>query len=143
VPYGYAAAIEEAARERGFESSRLSIGGVRVKKGDISVDFIDRHPHAARLFADAVAAAQEGPGVANAGEAEAPVVPKCYLLAMKLIPHEEKDERDAQELLKTMDVDEYREARRLVDEHLGPIIAEHLDDLARRIGHAGVEPRYG
>ena len=44
VPYGYADAIEEAARERGFESSRLSIGGVGVKKGDISVDFIDRQP---------------------------------------------------------------------------------------------------
>ena len=125
------------------DDGRRDPGKVRVKKGDISVDFIDRHPHAAQLFADAVAAAQEGPGVANGEEAEAPVVPKRYLLAMKLIPHEEKDERDAQELLKTMDAAEYHEARRLAEKYLGPIIAEHLDDLARQIGHAGVKPRYG
>lgn len=143
VPYGYAEAIEKAARAAGCETSRLSIGGVGVKKGDISVDFIDRHPHAAELFTDAVAAAQAGGKRVGNGEAEAPVVPKHHLLAMKLIPHEEKDEHDVMELLKTISAEEYREVRRLVEEYLGPLDAEHLDALATRIGHAGVEPRYG
>ncbi len=143
VPYGYAEAIERAAREAGCETSRLSIGGVGIKKGDISVDFIDRHPHAAELFADAVAAAQAGGKRVGNGDAEAPVVPKHHLLAMKLIPHDEKSARDVQELLKTMTADEYREARRLVDKYLGYMGTEYLDALGMRIAHAGVEPRYG
>jgi hypothetical protein len=143
VPYGYAQAIEEEARRAGYATSRLSIGGVGVRKGEISVDFIDRHPGAAKLFADAVAVAEKSGERVRVGEGELPVVPKQYLLAMKMVPHEEKDERDAQEILKTMTADEYRQARRLVEEYLGYVDAEHLDSLARRIGHAGVEPRYG
>jgi len=143
VPYGYAEAIEDAAREAGYETSRLSIGGVGLRKGDIAVDFVDRHPHASALFADAVAAARTGGRRAGDGEAEAPVVPRRHLLVMKLIPREPDDERDVVELLKTMGADEYREARGLVEKHLGFLGVEHLDALARRIGHAGVEPRYG
>ncbi len=143
VPYGHAEAIEKAAREAGCETSRLPIGGVGVKKGDIVVDFIDRHPHAEELFADAVAAAQAGGKRVGNGEAEAPVVPKHHLLAMKLIPHDEMSARDVQELLKTMTADEYREARRLVDKYLGYMGTEYLDSLATLIRHAGVEPRYG
>lgn len=139
VPYGYADVIEKAAREAGFETIRLSIGGVGAKKGDLAIDFIDRHPHAAQLFADAVAAAED----ADVGEYNAPVVPKLFLLVMKLLPRQDKDDFDAMEIIKTLSADEYREARGLAEKYPGPLYVEHMDVLARRIGHAGVEPRYG
>ncbi len=143
VPYGYSDAIASSAREAGYRVSELSIGGVGVSGQGVVVDMVHRHPHAAELFADAVTAAQEGDERVDAEGEPVPVVPKMHLIAMKLIPHEEKDERDAQELLKTVSAEEYREARRLVEKHLGYLGVAHMDALARRIGHAGVEPRYG
>ncbi len=143
IPHGYDGAVVEAAREAGYSTSELTIGGVGISGHGVSVDAIHRHPHAARLFTDAVKAAQDGDERRDVEGHVVPVVPKDYLLAMKLIPHEEKDDRDAQELLKTMSAEEYRAARRLVEEYLGFQGTEHLDAIARRLGHAGVEPRYG
>ncbi len=143
VPHGYAEAIVEAAKEAGYRTERLSIGGVGISGQGIAVDAIDRHPHAAELFADAVKAAQDGDKRIDAEGEAVPVVPKMHLIAMKLIPHKEKDDTDVQELLKTITAEEYREVRRAVEKYLGPLDAEHLDSLAVGIGHAGVEPRYG
>jgi hypothetical protein len=143
VPYGYGPAIEKAVRDAGYEPRKLGIGGLGFRKGGIAVDIIDRHPAAPKLFADAVAAARAEASEGVPGGTELPVVPKRFLLAMKLIPHEPDDERDAEELLKTMGKTEYREARRLVEEYLGVVGVEYVEVLARRIGHAGAEPRYG
>ena len=143
VPYGYTDAIMKAAEEAGLRVTELSIGGIGMSGKGVAVDAIHRHPHAAKLFADAVKAAQEGDKPVEVDGEPVPVVPKYHLIAMKLVPREEKDERDVMELLKTVSAEEYREARRLVEKYLGPLDAEHLDALATRIGHAGVEPRYG
>ena len=137
VPYGYSDAIERAARESGFAVRKLGIGGLGIDGENVVVDFIDRAPSLTRLFADAVGAAEERGNVFALGGVEAPVVPKEYLVAMKLVPHEEGDERDVQELLKTMSAEEYREARRLVEKYLGYVTTQYLDALARKIGHAG------
>jgi len=143
VPYGYGPAIEKAVRDAGYEPRKLGIGGVGFRKGGIVVDIIDRHPAASKLFADAVAAARAEASESGRGGDELPVVPKRFLLAMKLIPHEPDDERDAEELLKTMGKTEYREARQLVEQYLGVAGVEYVEALARRIGHAGAERRYG
>lgn len=143
MPCGYAEAIEEAARERGHTSSGLAVGGVKIRNGEIAVNFIDGQPHVAALFADAVKAAEcEGDRI-RVGETETPVVPKQYLIAMKLASFREGDERDVEELLKTVSAQAYREIKGTVVEYLGYAMGNQLDRIARRIGHAGVEPRYG
>ncbi len=143
VPYGYAEAIEKAAREAGYSPSRLAVGGVRIRKGEVAVDFVDGHPHVAAIFADAVKAADREGERGLAGETEIPTVPKRYLIVMKLVPYKEGIERDVQELLKTITAKEYREVRCLVEKYFGYIWTQQLDRTARELGHRGVEPRYG
>ena len=142
VPYGYARAIEEEARKKGFEPVTLGIGGLGIERDEVVVDFIDRHPSLSGLYTEAVEKAQANVQRFGEEELEVPVVPKDYLLAMKLVLHEPKDEEDAEQLMLTMSEEELRAARSLVDRHLGPVGVDHLDTLARRIRHPGAEPRY-
>jgi hypothetical protein len=142
VPYGYGQAIEEELKKEGFEPVTLGIGGLGIERDAVVVDFIDRHPSLSRLYTEAVEKAQANVQRFGEEELEVPVVPKDYLLAMKLVLHETKDEEDAQELMLTMSEEELRAARRLVESHVGAAGVDHLDTLARRIRHPGAEPRY-
>ena len=137
VPYGHTDRVAAVARERGYEVNELSIGGFGIRARRLSIDFIDRHPHLEPLFRDAVARAQEQPERVKVGEAEIPVVPRDYMIAMKLVTREPADERDVEEMLMSVSNGQYPALQELVLRHLGVASVEHLDFLARGVGHPG------
>jgi hypothetical protein len=139
VPHGHVDAIVREARRRGFRVADLNIGGAGIKAPHIMVDFIDRHPELSALFAEAVRAAHRQPKgrwLAFQGR-RVPIVPMNYLIAMKLVTFEPKDERDVTEMLMRLPDRGYAPLRRLVKKHLGYVGAERLDVFARRVGHPG------
>ena len=131
------AAIAKAAIAAGRRLNPLPIGGWALREGGLAVDFIDRHPDFAPLFEAAVEAAQQVGPRRRVGAAKVPVVPKDYLIAMKIATLETKDEQDAESLILTVPDDGYAALRALVKRHLGPIGALRLDAVARRVGHPG------
>jgi len=137
VPYGYRPAIAQAAEGRGLKVHALSIGGCGLTARGIAVDLIDRHPELSALFANAVRAANAGRARVKIGSHSVPVVPLPYLVAMKLVMHEPKDERDVEELLRAYPLKRYAQIRKLVRAELGYPSATYLDSIARRIGHPG------
>lgn len=141
VPYGSAEQIARAARERGYRVTALDIGGFGVLGPGVAVDFIDRRHGLASLFAEAVAAARRSRKRLRVGRASIPVVPRDHLIAMKLATAEAKDERDVQELLRTVKASQYATARSLVVQHLGFYAGERLDRIALALGHAGPKTR--
>lgn len=139
VPHGHVDALVREARGRGFRVTELSIGGAGIKAPGVMVDFIDRHPELSALFAEAVRAARERPRrrwLAFLGR-RVPVVPMNYLIAMKLVTFDPKDDRDVVEMLMRLGDRGYTPLRRLVRKHLGLVGAERLDAFARRVGHPG------
>jgi hypothetical protein len=108
-----------------------------IRHKEIGVDFVDRYPELSRLFAAAVREAQTRGPRAVIGRLSIPVAPKDFLVAMKVGTNEDKDERDAQRLLGTIPVEEYRPLRSLVRRYLGPAGAIRLDVIAAKIGHPG------
>ena len=145
VPHSDMPAVLKAARASGKPFRPLEIGGIAFRLEDVRVDFIDRHPELARLFAAAVTAANKaGPKVRLAGH-RVPVVPKGFLIAMKVATVQEKDDRDAESLILSVPDQEYPRLRSLVRKYLGPVGALRLDDLARKAGHPGPgkKPYYG
>jgi hypothetical protein len=129
--------IARASVAKGFRPKPLSIGGFAVRGGPVTVDFVDRHPELSNLFAGAIRAARRsGPRFA-VGKLKVPVVPKNYLIAMKIATMEEKDEKDAASLVMTISPAGYRALRSFVRRQLGPLLALRLDAIARRAGHAG------
>jgi hypothetical protein len=60
-----------------------------------------------------------------------------FLLAMKLVSGEPKDEIDARRLLEREEL-RYEDARTIVDRHLGAASANRLDVLAREAGRPEV-----
>lgn len=137
VPYGHSDRVAAVAKQKGYRVAELSIGGYGIRAGRVSIDFIDRHPHLEPLFRDAVAAAQEQPERVKVGEAQIPVVPRDYMIAMKLVTREPTDERDVEEMLMGVSKGQYPALQELVLRHLGVAGVEHLDFLARKIGHPG------
>jgi len=137
VPYGHTDRVAAAARDHGYEVSELSIGGYGVRARKLLVDFIDRHPHLSRLFADAVKAAKVQQFQTGEDSIDLPIVPLHHLVAMKLVSAELLDDRDVEELLMKVPEEEYRDLHQLVTEYLGYASAQRLDSLARRIGHPG------
>jgi hypothetical protein len=137
VFHGDLGRIAKASVEKGYRPKPLSIGGFAVRGGSVTVDFVDRHPELSNLFAGAIRAARRsGPRFA-VGKLKVPVVPKNFLIAMKIATMEEKDEKDAASLIMTVPPDGYRSLRSFVRRHLGPLLAMRLDAVARRAGHAG------
>ncbi len=137
VFHGDLGRIAKASVEKGYGRKPLSIGGFAVRGGPVTVDFVDRHPALSDLFAGAIRAARRsGPRFA-VGKWKVPVVPKNYLIAMKIATMEEKDERDAASLIMTVPPEGYRALRSFVRRQLGPLLAMRLDAIARRAGHAG------
>ena len=137
VPYGYVDRVVAVARAKGYKVHALRIGGYGVSAPGMVVDFVDRHPELAQLFSDAVAAAKSRRLRVKVGKASVPVVPIHFLIAMKLVTHELKDERDVQELLRLVAPARYKALRKLVRGYLGYAGATYLDFVARSIGHPG------
>ena len=145
VPHEDMPAVLEVARACGKPFRPLEIGGIAFRLENVWVDFIDRYPELGRLFAAAVAAANEAGAKMRLGGRRVPVVPKEFLIAMKVATMQEKDDRDAESLILSVPDKEYPKLRSLVRKYLGPVGALRLDDLARKAGHPGPgkKPYYG
>jgi hypothetical protein len=139
VPHGYLGSVAQQARRQGYRVTELNIGGFGIKGPRVLVDFIDRHPDLTQLFADAVGAARRQPKSCwlKFGGRRIPVVPREYLIAMKLIVPDPLDERDIAEMVLGLPHDAYSPVRRLVVKYLGHLWADRLDAIARSVGHPG------
>lgn len=125
------AKIENQASAQGVSYGYLHIGGVGVREKGVNVDFIDRRLSGVdRLFSEAI---ENASGEVYVDEIKIPVVSLDYLIAMKMVSGEPKDDNDLKKLLALEKVD-YQNARKIVEKHLGPITAERLDVFAREVG---------
>jgi hypothetical protein len=75
--------------------------------------------------------------MARVGEREVSLVSLEYLVAMKLVSGEPKDEIDVRRLLQRQEL-RYQDARAIVEQHLGAASANRLDALAREAGRPEV-----
>jgi hypothetical protein len=134
--------LRAALARRGVPARPLAIGGVAVRHGEIRVDFIDRREGGlASLFEEAITAAKDGPR-ADAGGATVPVAPAEYLVALKVVTGEDRDEADAVRILRALPGLDLTHTRDIVRRHGGPAGANRLDALARRAGRADARPEY-
>ncbi len=123
--------IETALKLRGLKIYQLPIGGVAVREPDMTVGFIDRRQGGFDvLFKEAIAQARRD--VKIFGEI-IPVVSLNYLITMKLVSGEPKDDLDAKSLLLVKDIN-YNALRETVQQHLGNATANRLDVFAREVG---------
>ena len=125
------AKIEEVLKMKGFKTYPLSIGGVAVRESDIVVDFIDRRVDGLDLlFSEAIENARKDVEIFDR---IVPVVNLPYLITMKLVSGENKDDQDAKSLLMVEGL-KYEVLRQLVKRHLGTGTANRLDVFARDVG---------
>lgn len=120
----------------------LRIGGVSIETSfGVRVDLIDHRFRYRSLYEAAIQAAmQEGPQV-TLGELSIPTVPQIHLLALKMAAGRPKDDLDIDALLAS-DALDYRAARALVEQYLGPYAADRLDERARRAHRADAPKDY-
>jgi len=139
VPVGAAEKAAESLRGPSTEVRPLRIGGVglRDSQRDLRIDLIDRRFHFAALFQDAIREARASGRKARVGGREVELVSLEYLLAMKLVSGEPKDEIDARRILQREAL-RYGDARSIVEHHLGAASANRLDALAREAGRPEV-----
>jgi hypothetical protein len=140
VPAEFIAAVEAEVRRRKLAFRQLQIGGIGVREGDLRLDFIDRRVHHAALFREAIEAARRSERVVSVGRVKMPLVPVEYLVAMKMVSGEPKDDRDVKRLLEHVKMN-YRDARKIVARHLGSVTADRLDVFAREAGRPEVPRR--
>ena len=140
VPAEFIAAVESEVKTRRLKHLNLSIGGIGVRDGNTQLDFIDRRLNYAALFREAVTAAERTGRTVTIGRVRMPLVPVEYLVAMKMVSGEPKDDRDAKRLLEYADLN-YSAARKIVYRHLGPATADRLDVFAREAGRPEVPRR--
>jgi len=125
------AKIEKEATTLGANYNYLNIGGIGVREHGINVDFIDRRlSNVDPLFREAI---ENATGEVYVDEIKIPVVSLDYLIAMKMVSGEPKDDNDLKKLLSLQKAD-YQNVREIVRKHLGPITAERLDVFAREVG---------
>ncbi len=123
--------IESALKRKGFKVYQLPIGGVAVRESDFAVDFIDRRlDNFDPLFREAILNAERN--VEVLGEI-IPVVRLNYLIALKLVSGEPKDDLDAKLLLKVKGIN-YDDLRQLISKYLGRGTANRLDVFAQEVG---------
>ena len=67
-------------------------------------------------------------------------MPVEYLVVMKMVSGEPKDDRDVKRLLEYATLN-YTETRSVVSRHLGPVTADRLDVFAREAGRPELPPR--
>ena len=139
VPVGVAERAAETLRTPTTEIRPLRIGGVGLRDRDrgLRVDLVDRRFHFSPLFHDAIHEARASGRRARVGAREVYLVSLEFLLAMKLVSGEPKDEIDARRLLQREEL-RYADARAVVERHLGPASANRLDALAREAGRPEV-----
>ncbi len=134
------AAVVAEVRRRKLKYHQLSIGGIAVRDGERKIDFIDRRLYHAALFREAIEAALRDGRVVSVGRVKMPLVSAEYLVAMKMVSGEPKDDRDAKRLLEHVKLN-YAATRRIVRKHLGPATADRLDVFAREAGRPEVPRR--
>ncbi|MBF0353360.1 MAG: hypothetical protein HQM11_20200 [SAR324 cluster bacterium] len=123
--------MEETLKQQGLKVHLLPIGGVAVRESDLIVDFIDRRLDGFDLlFREAIENARRD--IEMFGEI-VPVVSLQYLITMKLVSGEPKDDLDVKTLLLAEKID-YDGLRVLVKKYLGPVTANRLDVFAREVG---------
>jgi hypothetical protein len=116
------AAVVAEVRRRKLKYHQRSIGGIGVRDGERKIDFIDRRLYHAALFREAIEAALRDGRVVSVGRVKMPLVSAEYLVAMKMVSGESKDDRDAKRLLEHVKLN-YAATRRIVRKHLGPVTA--------------------
>ncbi|MBM3820008.1 MAG: hypothetical protein FJW14_13460 [Acidimicrobiia bacterium] len=139
VPVGAAEKAAESLRGPNTEVRPLRIGGVGIRDADrgLRIDLVDRRFHFSQLFADAIQDARVSGRRARVGDSDVGLVSLEYLLAMKLVSGDPKDEIDARRILQREEL-RYGEARAIVEHHLGVASANRLDALAREAGRPEV-----
>ena len=129
--------LEDIVLQKGISFKHLQIGGIGIREEGINIDFIDRRLHGVQsLFSDAITNSSTEIVV---DQYSIPVVSMEYLIAMKIVSGESKDDNDLKILL-TLQNFIYEKAREIVEKYLGPITAERLDVFAR---DAGLLPKKG
>lgn len=142
VPLRAEAPLRAALAKRGLRPRALSIGGLAIRTDDLKVDFIDRREGGlSGLYAEAIAEAGRIGARADVGGASIPVVTAEYLVALKVVAAEDKDQADAVRLLRALPALDLRRTREIVQRH-GGAAANLLDALARRAGRRDARPEY-
>ena len=139
VPVGAAEKAAEVLRGPATEVRPLRIGGVGLRDSQrgLRIDLVDRRFHFAPLFHEAIQDARTSGRKARVAGHEVSLASLEFLLAMKLVSGEPKDEIDARRILQREALG-YRVARDIVERHLGAASANRLDALARDAGRPEV-----
>jgi hypothetical protein len=139
VPVGVAEQAADAMRGPSSEIRPLRIGGVGVRDRvrAVRVDLVDRRFHFAPLFQEAIQEARQSGRKARVSGHDVGLISLEFLLAMKLVSGEPKDEIDARRILQR-EVLDYRHTREIVARHLGAASANRLDALGREVGRPEV-----
>jgi hypothetical protein len=139
VLVGVAEKAAETLRGPATEVRPLRIGGIGVRDGQrgLRIDLVDRRFHFADLFREAIDEAHRSGRKARVSGKDVSLVSLEYLLAMKLVSGEPKDEIDARRILQREEL-AYKDARSIVERHLGVASANRLDALARETGRPEV-----
>lgn len=140
VPLEFIAAIEEQLKKQNITYRRLTIGGVGVVEKDIHIDFIDRREYHQALFSEAIEATQRQGNTIHIGSVILPLIPIEYLIALKMVSGEPKDDRDVKRLLAYAELD-YQRSRDIVMKYLGPATADRLDVFASEAGRPDVQKK--
>jgi len=123
--------LEEVITKKGIPFQILLIGGIAIRDQGINIDFIDRRLHGVQsLFSEAISNSSFEVAV---DQYKIPVVSLEYLIAMKIVSGEPKDDSDLKLLLSLQNFN-YKKSREIVEKFLGPITAERLDVFARDAG---------
>jgi len=143
VPLQSYAQIRAALARRSIVAQELPIGGLAVREDNIRVDFIDRRDGGLNgLFEDAIEDARRTGNSTQVEGRRIPVVSPEYLVALKVVAAERKDQQDAVRLLKALSALDLRGTREIVFRHGGPGSANLLDALARQAGRPDARPEY-
>ncbi|MBI2378652.1 MAG: hypothetical protein HYV07_31940, partial [Deltaproteobacteria bacterium] len=135
VPVGTAEAAASTIKVEGVQTRPLRIGGVGLRGSvlDLHIDLIDRRFQYGALVREAIEEAVGSRRRARIGRHEVPLVSLEFLLAMKMVSGEDKDDIDAQRILQREELD-YRLATEIIEKHLGHASRNRLDKWARSVG---------
>jgi hypothetical protein len=143
IPLHGVESLRAVLTRRGYTPLPLTIGGLAVRQGDIRVDFIDRREGGLDgLYLEAIEESLRTGHVAEVGSEGIPVVTAEYLVAMKVVAGEDRDEADAVLLLSALTDLDLSRTRSIIAQHGGAGSANRLDALARRAGRADARAEY-
>lgn len=140
VPLECIASIEEQLKKRNIAYRPLVIGGIGTTDKEIHIDFIDRRQYHQQLFREAIDETQKQGNSINIGAETMPLVPVEFLISLKMVSGEPKDDNDVKRLLEYAELD-YKKSRDVVMKHLGPATADRLNVFAREVGRPEVPKR--